>query len=58
MSDLNPENGPEHDQAEQQHDQDADPPTPEGADADPNEFDPGAEPASHPDPDPGQDVGP
>lgn len=30
----------------------ADSPTSEGLDVDPNEFDPGAEPASRPDPDP------
>ena len=35
------------------HDQDADPPTPDGAEPDTEQLGPGSEPASDPDPDPG-----
>jgi hypothetical protein len=35
------------------HDQDADPPTPDGEEPDTSQFDPGSEPASDPDPEPG-----
>ena len=35
------------------HDQDADPPTPDGEEPDAEQLRPGSEPASHPDPDPG-----
>ena len=34
------------------HDQDADPPTPDGEEPDTEQLQPGSEPASHPDPDP------
>jgi hypothetical protein len=37
----------------QSHDQDADPPTPDGEEPDQEQLRPGSEPASHPDPDPG-----
>lgn len=36
----------------QQHDQDAEPPTPDGEEPDMTQLDPDSEPASHPDPDP------
>jgi hypothetical protein len=36
-----------------EHDQDADPPTPDGAEPDTEQLRPGSEPASDPDPDPG-----
>ena len=35
------------------HDQDAEPPTPDGEEPDAEQLRPGSEPASHPDPDPG-----
>ena len=37
----------------QTHDQDADPPTPDGKEPDAGQLDPDSEPASDPDPDPG-----
>jgi hypothetical protein len=35
------------------HDQDAEPPTPDGREPDPEQLEPDSEPASDPDPDPG-----
>jgi len=44
----------QHDQdTDQDHDQDAGPPTPFGEEADTTQLDPGSEPASDPDPEPG-----
>jgi hypothetical protein len=40
----------------QTHDQDADPPTPDGNEPDIEQLAPGSEPASDPDPDPGIDT--
>ena len=40
-------------EAPQTHDQDADPPTPDGEEPDTGQLRPGSEPASDPDPDPG-----
>jgi hypothetical protein len=37
----------------QTHDQDAEPPTPDGEEPDTDQLDPGSEPAGHPDPEPG-----
>lgn len=37
---------------EPEHDQDADPPTPDGGEPDREQLDPDSAPASHPDPDP------
>jgi hypothetical protein len=39
------------------HDQDADPPTPDGEEPDTEQLDPSSEPASDPDPDPGAAAG-
>ena len=38
---------------DQTHDQDAEPPTPDGEEPDTGQLEPGSEPASDPDPDPG-----
>jgi hypothetical protein len=38
---------------DQTHDQDAEPPTPDGEEPTTEQLEPGSEPASHPDPDPG-----
>lgn len=40
------------------HDQDADPPTPDGREPDADQLEPGSEPASDPDPDPGASTDP
>jgi hypothetical protein len=37
----------------QTHDQDAEPPTPDGEGPDTDQLDPDSEPAGHPDPEPG-----
>ena len=38
------------------HDQDAEPPTPDGQEPDDEQLEPGSEPASDPDPDPGESI--
>ena len=48
-----PSDRPVQDDPQDEHDQDAEPPTPDGQEPDTSQLDPDSEPASHPDPTPG-----
>lgn len=48
-----PSDRPVQDDPQDEHDQDAEPPTPDGREPDTSQLDPDSEPASDPDPAPG-----